>query len=141
MKFLSRLFLLITATASLPSLAALGEHPIILIHGFQAGQLQTKPDHDAVIANGKIENQPQAVTNFMPYHYPLLMGDDYSHSGLIGTKHQGKVTAVSQEKTLLDGTIIKVSTTDSTYWLSGNTYRYVDNSKNETMSELVSDLL
>lgn len=349
MKFLSRLFLLITATASLPSLAALDEHPIILIHGFQAGQLQTKPDHDAVIADGKtywqefwlakaderidwpshervagkissdyvwpklkalsenntcqngcilvthstgdlvarylldnqenwlinagltplniiatfdfagagggselgdmainisegsgvlnaplkyamslwlgetpsvgntgvlndlkvtnarqlaplpdnriprirfvgkgsdyfgstsgflpgkddgvvsshsscgssqsgsftscsttlafdgkIENQPQAVTNFMPYHYPLLMGDNYSHSGLIGTKHQGKVTAVSQEKTLLDGTIIKVSTTDSTYWLSGNTYRYVDNSKNESMSELVSDLL
>ncbi|WP_300175191.1 hypothetical protein [uncultured Aliivibrio sp.] len=77
----------------------------------------------------------------MPYHYPLLMGDNYSHSELIGTKNQGKVTVISQQKTLLDGTIIKVNTTDFTYWLSGNTYRYVDNSKNKTMSELVRNLL
>lgn len=91
--------------------------------------------------DGKIEPQSQAVTSFMPYHYPLLMGDDYSHSGLIGTSHQGKVTAVNQQKTLLDGTVIQVNTTDSTYWLNGSTYRYVDKSDNETMSELVSELL
>lgn len=53
MKLLSQLLLFSSLTFPLSSFAALGEHPIILIHGFQAGQLQTKPNHDAVIADGK----------------------------------------------------------------------------------------
>lgn len=91
--------------------------------------------------NGRVTPQSQPVTRFMPYHYPLLMGDDYSHSDLIGTKIKGKVVAANQNKKLLDGTLIEVKTKLKTYPLIGTTYRYVDKSKTKTMSELASDLL
>ncbi|MGN2672380.1 hypothetical protein [Aliivibrio fischeri] len=94
-----------------------------------------------VAFDGKLSPQANAVTQFMPFHYPMLMGDDYSHSGLISSKHQGKITAVNPTLTLQDGSVIKVETTDSAYWLTGNVYRYVNNSENATMSELVSELL
>ncbi len=91
--------------------------------------------------NGNVAHQAKAVTNFIPYHYPLLMGDDYSHSGLIGADIQGRVVAANKQATLLNGTSIEVTTKFVTYPLTGTTYRYVDKSNTKTMSELASDLL
>lgn len=95
----------------------------------------------SVAYDGKLAPQSRGVADFMPYHYPLLMGEGYSHSGLIGSVHHGEVTAASQQATLLNGQTVSVSTTDETYWLTGNDYRYVDGSDSKTMSELAVDLI
>ncbi|MFC1502849.1 hypothetical protein ACFL53_00640 [Pseudomonadota bacterium] len=91
--------------------------------------------------DGKISVQSRGVSDFMPQHYPLLMGNKYSHGGLISSIHNGQVTAANQQVTLTDGSVIDVQTTDEKYWLTGNIYRYVNGSDVQTMSELASNLL
>ncbi|WP_064608302.1 hypothetical protein [Photobacterium sp. J15] len=91
--------------------------------------------------DGKLGTQAKGVSDFMPDHFPLLMGDGYSHSGLIKSAHSGQVTAANQQALLTDGTRLNVNTTDEKYWLTGNYYRYVDGSDNQTMSQLAAGLL
>ncbi len=95
----------------------------------------------SVAYDGKLTGQSQGVSDFMPDHYPLLMGGDYSHGGLISNSHNGQVTAANQQVTFTNGKTLAVSTTDEKYWLTGNYYRYVDGSDKVTMSQLVADLL
>lgn len=95
----------------------------------------------SVAYDGKLATQSSGVSDFMPDHYPLLMGDGYSHGGLITNTHSGQVTAANQQATLSNGKTLTVSTTDEKYWLTGNYYRYVDGSDNVTMSQLAVDLL
>lgn len=52
MKIVTKAIITALATFSISAHAAIGEHPIILIHGFQADQLQTKPDRQAVEQEG-----------------------------------------------------------------------------------------
>ncbi|KDM91147.1 hypothetical protein [Photobacterium galatheae] len=89
-----------------------------------------------VAYNGKLATQSDGVSRFMPYHYPLLMGEDYSHRGLISRRHEGEVTTATAQATLLDGQVIRVNSTDEWYWLNGHYYRYVDGSDSKTISEL-----
>lgn len=95
----------------------------------------------SIAYNGKLAPQSSGVSDFMPDHYPLLMGEGYSHGGLIGNIHGGEVTAANQQATLANGKTLKVSTSDERYWLTGYYYRYVDGSDSKTMSELATELL
>jgi hypothetical protein len=93
--------------------------------------------------NGKIENQSNAVSGFMPYHYPMLMGKDYSHGSLLETRQAGKVTAASSNENLLSGESIQFDTYTQTsgWWLWRSNYLYVENSDNDSMSTLIYDAI
>ncbi|MEW6995107.1 hypothetical protein AADZ84_12665 [Colwelliaceae bacterium MEBiC 14330] len=93
--------------------------------------------------NGKIENQRNAVSGFMPYHYPMLMGEDYSHGSLLESRQQGKVTAASSSENLLSGQAIQFDTYTQTsgWWLWKSNYLYVENSNSDSMSTLIYDAI
>ncbi|EOD78054.1 hypothetical protein D515_03177 [Grimontia indica] len=94
----------------------------------------------SVAYDGKLASQSRGVSSFMPQHYPMLMGSGYTHGGVIGDVHQGKVTAANSRVSLGDGTQVSVSTSDSWSWWSWAYFRYVNGSENHTMSELVANL-
>ena len=89
--------------------------------------------------NGKLTNQGDAVSGFMPYHYPMLMSDKYSHGSLLDASQQGKVTAASNNERLLSGEAIAFNTytTSSGWWLWRSNYLYVSGSNNQSMSALM----
>ncbi|WP_039979635.1 hypothetical protein [Vibrio sagamiensis] len=89
--------------------------------------------------NGEVREQSKAVTNLLPNHYPLIMGDGYSHGGTVGAKHQGPVTSGTTSAPLLDGKTLKVDTYQESGWF-GSKYLYVQNSEQKTMSEIASQL-
>jgi hypothetical protein len=93
--------------------------------------------------NGKLTNQGDAVTGFMPYHYPMLMSEDYSHGSLLESQQQGKVTAASSQESILSGEVITFDTFTETsgWWLWRNTYLYVKNSDDNSMSRLIYDAI
>ncbi len=96
-----------------------------------------------VAFNGKIANQNNAVTGFMPYHYPMLMGEDYSHGSLLEPSQEGKVTAASNQENLLSGESIHFDTYTQTsgWWLWKSNYLYVENSSEDSMSTLIYDAI
>jgi len=75
----------------------------------------------------------------MPYHYPMLMGDAYSHGSLLEPEQQGKVTAASSDEQLLGSGNIRFNTYQQTkgWWLWKSDYLYVNNSDRDSLSELV----
>ena len=92
--------------------------------------------------DGKQELQSNAVNAFMPYHYPLLMGEDYSHNGTIAPKQQGKLTVASSSAQFSDGKTLSFDTKDvESGWFSRSTYRYVIDSENTAMSQTVVNAL
>jgi hypothetical protein len=97
----------------------------------------------SIAFNGKISNQGNAVSGFMPYHYPMLMGEAYSHGSLLEPEQEGKVTAASNHESLLYGESIHFDTyTETTgWWLWKSNYLYVENSGDDSMSMLIYDAL
>lgn len=93
--------------------------------------------------NGKSENQNDAVSGFMPYHYPMLMSESYSHGSLLEPRNKGKVTVASSQQNLLSGEQIKFNTytTTSGWWLWKSNYVYVQKSNKDSMSELIYDAM
>jgi hypothetical protein len=89
--------------------------------------------------NGKLTYQSNAITGFMPYHYPMLMSDSYSHASLLETPVKGKVTAADNQERLLSNELIQFNTYQQTkgWWLWKSNYLYVQNSNNTSLSELV----
>lgn len=89
--------------------------------------------------NGKLVSQPNAVTGFMPYHYPMLMSDSYSHASILETKVKGKVTAADTQERLLSNESIDFSTYQQTkgWWWWKSNYLYVKNSDDTSLSEIV----
>jgi len=89
--------------------------------------------------NGKIASQSKGVSSFMPEHYPLIMGDGYSHGDVISSEHQGEVTSSVSDISLTDGQSISVETyTENGWW--GTKYLYVKGSNRDTMSEIAANL-
>ncbi|WP_099607921.1 hypothetical protein [Vibrio coralliilyticus] len=89
--------------------------------------------------NGKIASQSKGVSNFMPEHYPLIMGDDYSHSDVVGPKHKGEITSSVTDVTLANGQSVGVTTYKENGWW-GTKYLYVQGSNKDTMSEIAVGL-
>ena len=97
----------------------------------------------SVDINGKLAYQANAVSGFMPYHYPMLMGEDYSHGSLLEQDNQGKVTTASNIEQLYSGENINFTTYQQTkgWWLWKSDYLYVSNSDSNSLSELIYSAL
>ncbi|WP_372625421.1 hypothetical protein [Arsukibacterium sp.] len=93
----------------------------------------------SVAFDGKLASQSYGVRNFMPYHYPLLMSEGYSHGGLIENRVQDEVTAASSSATYTNNDRLQFNTYDETrgWWIFSSRYRVVRNSNNTSMSALV----
>ncbi len=92
-----------------------------------------------VAMNGKLESQSDAVTGFMSYHYPMLMGVDYSHGGLLEDSRKGMVTAVYSGIYLGDGSVFNYNTyvEEQGWWWWAADYLYVQNSSSQSMSRII----
>ncbi|MDP7591640.1 MAG: hypothetical protein QF552_02880 [Litorilituus sp.] len=93
----------------------------------------------AVSISGKLNYQSNAVAGFMPYHYPMLMSDAYSHGSLLEQEQQGKVTTASSVEQFQSGESIVFDTYQQTkgWWFWKSDYLYVKNSKNDSLSALI----
>ncbi|MCC5853197.1 MAG: hypothetical protein JJU30_10200 [Alkalimonas sp.] len=89
--------------------------------------------------NGKVAAQSQAVTSFMPYHYPMLMSDNYSHNGILTDRQRGQVTLANASVNFTDQTDYGFDSDDisSGWWIFSSTYRVVRGSDQFSLSELV----
>lgn len=76
---------------------------------------------------------------FMPYHYPMLMSEGYSHSALIANQARDEVTAANRSASYLNGQNLQFSTFDENrgWWVFSSRYRIVHDSANTSMSALV----
>ena len=89
--------------------------------------------------NGKVERQSNGVSEFMPAHYPVLMGDGYSHSDVVEAEYKGKLTSSINEISLANGQSVGVETYQESKWWRSK-YLYVEGSDSSTMSEIVANL-
>jgi hypothetical protein len=76
---------------------------------------------------------------FMPYHYPMLMSEGYSHNDTIGSSAKDEVTTANNSSAYLNGDNIKFTTYDEKrgWWIFSSRYRVVSNSNKTSMSSLV----
>ncbi len=96
----------------------------------------------SIALNGQLKSQSDAVTSFMPYHYPMLMGDDYTHGNLPDAGYQGKVAPVRTSFNAGYKTIRYNSYEETTgSWFWKKTYRYVSESNNQSFSRLILNSL
>lgn len=89
--------------------------------------------------DGKLASQSAGVRNFMPYHYPMLMSDSYSHNATIGQARKGLVTAARSQMNYLDQRALKFSTYQESrgWWVFSSKYQVVTGSDRFSMTDLV----
>lgn len=92
----------------------------------------------SVAFDGKLTSV-SGPSGFMPYHYPMLMSEGYSHSAVIGNSAKDEITAANSGASYLNGDRLQFSTYDETrgWWIFSSRYRVVRNSNNTSMSALV----
>jgi len=92
----------------------------------------------SVAFDGKLTSV-SGPTRFMPYHYPMLMSEGYSHSDVIANSATDEVTAASNSVNYLNGERLQFNTYDENrgWWVFSSRYRIVRNSGNTSMSALV----
>ena len=66
--------------------------------------------------NGKVERQSNGVSEFIPAHYPVLMGDGYSHSDVVEAEYKGKLTSSINDISLANGQSVGVETYQESKW-------------------------
>lgn len=78
-------------------------------------------------------------SGFMPYHYPMLMSEGYSHNALIANQARDEVTAANRSASYLNGQNLQFSTFDESrgWWIFSSRYRIVHDSDKTSMSALV----
>ncbi|WP_239033105.1 hypothetical protein [Pseudoalteromonas luteoviolacea] len=88
--------------------------------------------------DGKLESQ-DGVRNFWPYHYPMLMSDNYDHFSVIVNQSKGKVTTANSSIQLAPNKQVAFSTYEEEkgFWIWKKKYRYVRQSDNNSMSALL----
>jgi len=93
-----------------------------------------------VAFDGKLTSQSSGVKGFMPYHYPMLMGKEYSHSGLIEDSRKGEVTAANARASYLNAEALQFQTyqQERGWWVFASNYLLVTGSDRQSMSSLVS---
>lgn len=89
--------------------------------------------------DGKLTAQSQPVNTFMPFHYPMLMSDHYSHQSILTERQQGQVTIANSLVKATDETTYGFDSDDisSGWWLFRTNYRIVRGSDQFSLSELV----
>lgn len=90
--------------------------------------------------SGRVTSMSRGVENFMPYHYPIAMGADYSHSGAIGAQYHGPLGSVQRLLTLADGITFELDIEQESGWF-GRRFEYLQGSQQSTMSEVAESLL
>ena len=92
----------------------------------------------SVAFDGKLTSV-SGPSGFMPYHYPMLMSEGYSHSDVIANSAADEVTAANSGANYLNGDRLQFNTYDETrgWWIFSSRYRVVRNSNNTSMSALV----
>lgn len=92
----------------------------------------------SVAFDGKLTSV-SGPSGFMPYHYPMLMSEGYSHSDVIANSAKDEITAANSGASYLNGDRLQFSTYDETrgWWIFSSRYRVVRNSNNTSMSALV----
>jgi hypothetical protein len=92
--------------------------------------------------NGRLKSQGDAVSSFMPYHYPLMMTNSYSHNEIQQAQHQGNVT-VAMNNISVTGDTLGYETVDETTgsWFWKKQYRYVKGSDNLSASTLIYNVI
>ena len=78
-------------------------------------------------------------SKFMPYHYPMLMSEGYSHGDTISNSAKDEVTTANSSVNFLNGDNLQFSTYEEKrgWWVFSSRYRLVRNSANTSMSSLV----
>ncbi|WP_435248347.1 hypothetical protein ACMAZD_01725 [Vibrio sp. nBUS_14] len=94
---------------------------------------------NSLAMDGKVGFQSKGVTSLMPNHYPLIMGNNYSHSEVIGSQHRGKVTSANASITLTDGRLVRVDRYQQDGWF-GAQYIYVQGSQQDSLAEIAAGL-
>jgi hypothetical protein len=91
-----------------------------------------------IATDGQVTTQGDGVRGFMPYHFPMIMSDNYSHNNIINAVHKGQVT-VANSTTQIDGRTISFETADEFYghWFWKKQYRFVAHSDRLSASELI----
>ncbi|WP_215395990.1 hypothetical protein [Rheinheimera oceanensis] len=92
----------------------------------------------SVAFDGKLTSV-SGPASFMPYHYPMLMSEGYSHSDVIANRAADEITAASNSVNYLNGERLQFNTVDENrgWWVFSSRYRIVRNSDNTSMSALV----
>ncbi|MBE0370464.1 hypothetical protein J8L98_19940 [Pseudoalteromonas sp. MMG013] len=93
--------------------------------------------------DGHLKSQSDAVSGFMPYHYPLLMSDEYSHGNITDSAYQGTVAPATTQINLPGYKNISYNTYEKTTgsWFWKKTYRLVSESKQQSYSTLILNSL
>ncbi|MDX3774637.1 hypothetical protein QE250_10975 [Chromatiaceae bacterium AAb-1] len=92
-----------------------------------------------VAFNGRLASQSNGVSSFMPYHYPMLMSEGYSHNAVIGDVARDEVTAANSRLSYQNGDSLQFATYEEKrgWWVFGANYMLVRHSANNSMSALV----
>ncbi|MDP5149524.1 hypothetical protein [Rheinheimera baltica] len=92
----------------------------------------------SVAMDGKLASV-SGPSSFMPYHYPMLMSEGYSHSDMINNSAKDEITAANSRGSYLNGDTLQFNTYDEKrgWWIFSSRYRVVSNSNNTSMSALV----
>ncbi|WP_105167990.1 hypothetical protein [Pseudoalteromonas sp. T1lg23B] len=95
-----------------------------------------------IAMDGQLTAQDDAVSGFMPYHYPLIMADGYTHGTIREAGHHGKVT-IAQNNIGVAGNNIGFQTYDKStgFWVFKKHYRYVKDSETLGVSQLINNVL
>ncbi|MBQ4811390.1 hypothetical protein J8M20_08580 [Pseudoalteromonas luteoviolacea] len=92
-----------------------------------------------IATDGKVTSQDKGVRHFLPYHYPMLMSDNYDHLSIIIDNAKGKVTAANTAIDIASNKRVAFDTytKNEGFWLWKKQYTYVRNSDNQSMSALM----
>jgi hypothetical protein len=92
----------------------------------------------SVAFDGKLTST-NGPSGFMPYHYPMLMSEGYSHGDTILNSAKDEVTSANSRANYLNGDNLQFSTYDEKrgWWIFSSRYRVVNHSNKTSMSALV----
>ena len=92
----------------------------------------------SIATDGQITSQSDGVQGFMPYHFPMIMSDNYSHNNIRNAAHKGNVT-VANHTAQIGGRAVsfQIVNESSGHWFWKKHYRFVANSNNLSASELI----
>ena len=96
----------------------------------------------SIDTNGQLKSQGDAVNSFMPYHYPMMMSDSYSHNEIHNAQRKGNVT-LAMNNINVDGQNVGFNTFDKTTgtWFWKKHYRYIKDSNTQSASALIYNVI
>lgn len=96
----------------------------------------------SIDTDGQLDSQGDAVTSFMPNHYPMMMSDSYSHNEIHNAQRKGNVT-IAMNNVNVNGQNVGFNTFDESTgtWFWKKQYRYIKDSNNLSASALIYNVI